>query len=202
MATRTDDNELRDRSIAELLKRLADETNTLLRQEMELARAELTQKLVLLRHELEDKRELATRELPAAVRDGRDEIKESGKRAGSAMVMIAAAVVAALFGAGVVTASLILALRGVMPDWAAALVVAAAYLVLAGLLIAAGRTRLGQIAPLLSHNTLERLRKSAHDVVTPSESARGAVSPMPEQTIETLKEDVEWVKSPTRSAAR
>lgn len=38
------DNELRDRSTAELLKQLSDETTTLVRQEVELAKAELQQK--------------------------------------------------------------------------------------------------------------------------------------------------------------
>jgi uncharacterized membrane protein YqjE len=38
------DNELRDRSTAELLKRLSDETTTLVKQEVELAKAELQEK--------------------------------------------------------------------------------------------------------------------------------------------------------------
>jgi uncharacterized membrane protein YqjE len=38
------DNELHDRSTAELLKRLSDETTTLVKQEVELAKAELQEK--------------------------------------------------------------------------------------------------------------------------------------------------------------
>jgi uncharacterized membrane protein YqjE len=38
------DNELRDRSTAELLKRLSDETTTLVKHELELAKAELQEK--------------------------------------------------------------------------------------------------------------------------------------------------------------
>jgi len=37
-------SDLRDESIAELVKRLAEQTNTLVKQEIELAKAELTQK--------------------------------------------------------------------------------------------------------------------------------------------------------------
>jgi uncharacterized membrane protein YqjE len=37
-------SDLRDESIAELVKRLADQTNTLVKQEIQLAKAELTQK--------------------------------------------------------------------------------------------------------------------------------------------------------------
>jgi hypothetical protein len=202
MSGRTGESELRDSSIADLVKRLADETNTLLRQEIELAKAEVRQKVDLLRQEVENKRDLATHQLPAAAREGRDQVRASGKRAASALVMFAAAVGLALFGAGAVTAFLILALGGAMPDWAAALVVAAVYLLGAGLLVAAARARLGRIAPLVSSGTLERIRTSARDLVTPSKPARDAALLVPEQTIETLKEDVEWIKSPTRSAAR
>jgi uncharacterized membrane protein YqjE len=43
MATPRDPADARDQSIADLLKQLSQETSTLVRQEMELARAELTQ---------------------------------------------------------------------------------------------------------------------------------------------------------------
>lgn len=39
-----DSGDLRDRPVGELIKQLADETATLVRQELELARAEMTQK--------------------------------------------------------------------------------------------------------------------------------------------------------------
>jgi len=43
-ATPHDGNDLRDESIAELVKRLAEQTNTLVHQEIELAKAELSEK--------------------------------------------------------------------------------------------------------------------------------------------------------------
>jgi len=44
MAGPTDGTELRDRPIGELLKQLSEETTTLVRQELELAKAEVTEK--------------------------------------------------------------------------------------------------------------------------------------------------------------
>lgn len=136
MATRTD-NDLREQSIGELLKQLAQETNTLVRQELELAKAEMAQK---------------------------------GRRAGPGIGMVGAAGAVALLALGALTAFFILALDGAMPNWLAALLVAAAYAAVAGVLYLRGKGRVEE-----------------------------AGKPIPEQTIETLKEDVEWAKTRTGS---
>ena len=60
-----------------------------------------------------------------------------------------------------------------LPAWAAALIVTAVYAAVAGFLYVRGKERV-----------------------------EDAGSPAPRQTIETLKEDVEWAKHPTRSATR
>ena len=44
MAVHTNDNDLRERPIGELLKQLSQETTTLVRQELDLAKAEVAQK--------------------------------------------------------------------------------------------------------------------------------------------------------------
>ena len=129
-------DELRDRSTAELMKQLASETSTLVRQELELARAEMTQK---------------------------------GKRAGIGAGMFGGAGVAALLALGAFTAFLILALDGFMPNWLAALLVAVLWGAIAGALALLGRERVREAAP-----------------------------PMPEQAVESVKEDVELVKSRAR----
>jgi hypothetical protein len=87
--------------------------------------------------------------------------------------MWGAAGVVALLALGALTAFFILVLDEVMPDWLAALIVAAAYGAVAGVLYLQGRERVGE-----------------------------AGSPVPEQTVETLKEDVKWAKDQTRSASR
>ena len=134
MTDRSD--ELRDRSTAELMKQLASETSTLVRQELELARAEITAK---------------------------------GKRAGIGAGMFGGAGVAALLALGAFTAFLILALDGFMPNWLAALLVAVLWGAIAGALALLGRERVREAAP-----------------------------PMPEQAVESVKEDVELVKSRAR----
>ncbi|HEY0414816.1 MAG TPA: phage holin family protein [Gaiellaceae bacterium] len=139
-ADRTTRQDLHEQPVADLLKQLATETTTLVRQELDLAKAEM---------------------------------KEKGRKAGPAVGLIGAAGAVALLAAGALTAFLILALDGVMPNWLAALIVAAVYGAIAGGLYLRGK-----------------------------EKVDDAGSPAPRQTIESVKEDVEWAKHPTRSAAR
>ncbi len=96
------------------------------------------------------------------------EIAEKGKQASVGAMALAAAGVTGLLSLGALTAFLILAFDGAMPNWAAALLVAVLWALIGTALALYGR---------------ERLR----DVGTP----------VPEQTIETLKEDVEWLRHPT-----
>jgi len=139
----TDDmmrDELRDRPIGELLKQLSQETTTLVRQELDLAKAEMAQK---------------------------------GKQAGLGAGMFGGAGVSALLGLGALTAAVIAALNIAMPLWLAALIVAVIWLAVAGALGLTGKTKVQQATP-----------------------------PLPEQTQESVKEDVEWAKTQARSARR
>jgi MFS family permease len=132
--------DMRDHSIGELVKDLATETSTLVRQEIHLAKAEMA---------------------------------DRGKRAGKGAGMLAAGAVAALLALGALTAGLIAALDLAMPTWLAALIVTAIHGVIAGVLVQTGRKKVQEAAP-----------------------------PVPEDTIESVKEDVQWAKSRTRSATR
>jgi MFS family permease len=134
------DPELRERSLGELFGKLSNETSTLIRQEMELARAELVEK-------------------------GR----EAGKGAG----LFGGAGVVGLLSAGALTACIILLLDLAMASWLAALIVAVV---------------LGAVAAVLALQGRDRVQR--------------ATPPVPEQTVETVKEDVEWAKTQARSAKR
>jgi Putative Actinobacterial Holin-X, holin superfamily III len=136
--------QLRDQSMGELVKQLADETKTLVKQELDLARAEANRmgEAVVT---------LAGQELRLA----KAEMAEKGRTAGPGFGMIGAAGAAAL-----------LALDGVMPNWLAALLVALAWGVAAGALYSMGKSRVEKAGPLV-----------------------------PEQAVETLKEDVQWAKT-------
>jgi Putative Actinobacterial Holin-X, holin superfamily III len=134
----TSSDELRDRPIAELLKDLANETTTLVRQELDLAKAEM---------------------------------REKAGKAGPGFGMWGAAGATALLAAGSLTAFLILALDGVLPNWLAALLVGLVYAAVAGVLYIRGKHRVEE-----------------------------AGSAVPQKTIESVKEDVQWAKHPTTSA--
>ncbi|MGH3099456.1 MAG: phage holin family protein, partial [Thermoleophilia bacterium] len=71
---------------------------------------------------------------------------------------------------GALTACFILALNAIMPAWLAALIVAVVYGIIAFVLVKQGQAKIKAAAP-----------------------------PVPEQTIETVKEDVEWAKTQMRS---
>jgi len=132
-----DSDDLRERSIGELLKQLSEETTRLVHQELELAKAELTQK---------------------------------GKQAGAGAGMFGGAGAIGLAALGALTACFILALNAIMPAWLAALIVAVVYGIIAFVLVKQGQAKLKAAAP-----------------------------PVPEQTIETVKEDVEWAKTQMQS---
>jgi predicted phage tail protein len=131
---------LKDQPLADLLRQLSQETATLVRQEIELAKAEVTQK---------------------------------GKTAGVGVGIVGAAGVVALLALGALTACLVLALDIVMPAWLAALIVAIV---------------LGGVAAFLGLRGKEKVQEAG--------------APVPEQTVETVKEDIEWAKNPTKSAER
>jgi uncharacterized membrane protein YqjE len=101
------------------------------------------------------------------------EMLEKGRKAGAGFGMIGAAGAVALLALGALTAFLILALDGVMPNWLAALIVGIVYAAIAAVLYLLGKDRV-----------------------------EDAGSPAPRQTIETLKEDVTWAKHPTTSATK
>jgi uncharacterized membrane protein YqjE len=123
---------LRERPAGELVKDLSTQVSTLVRQELELAKVELTEK---------------------------------GKQAGIGAGMFGGAGVLALYGVGALVATAILALATAVDGWLAALIVAAVLFVVAGVLALLGKAR-----------------------------TKRAVPPMPEQTVETLKEDVRYTK--------
>jgi hypothetical protein len=135
-----DPGDLRERPIGELLKQLSEETTRLVHQELELAKAELTQK---------------------------------GRQAGLGAGLFGAAGAIGLLAAAALTACFILALDAVIPAWLAALIVAVVYGAVAAVLALRGRDRVKQ-----------------------------AVPPVPEQTIETVKEDMEWAKTQMPSAKK
>jgi uncharacterized membrane protein YqjE len=138
MAEHHGTNDLRERPASELLKQLSDQTTTLVRQEIELAKLEF---------------------------------REKGKKAGIGAGMFGGAGVFGLYAVGALTATIILALATFLPGWVAALIVTVIYGAIAGVLALRGKTQVKEATP-----------------------------PVPEQAVETTKEDVRWVKTRAQSA--
>jgi uncharacterized membrane protein YqjE len=133
-------DELKERPVGELIKELSNQTTTLIRQEFELAKAELTEK---------------------------------GKKAGVGAGMFGGAGVVGFLALGAFTTFLIAALATGMATWLAALIVTIVYAGIAGVLALMGKNKTQEAAPAV-----------------------------PEQTVETLKEDVAWAKTQTQSVRK
>jgi Putative Actinobacterial Holin-X, holin superfamily III len=99
------------------------------------------------------------------------EMAEKGRIAAPGIGMLGGAGIAALAAAGALTAFAILVLSIVLPEWASALIVGAVLAATAYILARRGKERVAE-----------------------------AGKPIPEQTIETVKEDVEWAKTRAKSA--
>jgi uncharacterized membrane protein YqjE len=127
-------------STGELLKRFSEDATTLIRKEVELAKAELAEK---------------------------------GRQAGKGAAMLGGAGLFGVTAFGALTAFLILVLAEAMDAWLAALIVTAVYGVIAAVLALQGKHKVEEATP-----------------------------PQPEQTIETLKEDVEWAKRQPESVRK
>ena len=124
--------DLREQSTGDLVKQLTQQVSTLVRQEVELAKVEMSEK---------------------------------GKKLGVGAGMFGGAGVATLLMLGSLTAFLIIVLALAMPWWAAALIVTVIWGVVAAVLALQGRKEMREMG-----------------------------KPVPEQTIETVKEDVQWLK--------
>jgi Putative Actinobacterial Holin-X, holin superfamily III len=133
MATNGRQIELRRRGVKQLVGDLSGQGSTLVRQEIELAKAEMLEK---------------------------------GKAAGGAAAMLGGAAIAGVLMLGSLTAFLIILLALVLPAWASALLVTLLWAAVASVLALLGRTRAEEIG-----------------------------KPIPEKTVETVKEDVQWLKN-------
>lgn len=144
--TSVESGRLRQRSTLELVKDLTHQTSTLVHQEVELVKLEVRENVELAKVEMTEK----------------------AKTAGTGVALLTAAGVAGLLALGALSAFLILALDGVMPNWVAALCVAAIWLVAGGVLAVYGRRKINEIG-----------------------------TAVPSRTIDAVKEDVEWLKHQT-----
>lgn len=100
------------------------------------------------------------------------ELQQRGKLAGKGAGMLAGAAAAGLLALGALTAALITLLDNAMATWVAALIAMALWAIVALVLAKSGQKALQRSTP-----------------------------PAP-QTVETVKEDIQWAKNPTGSVKR
>jgi len=129
-----------ERPVGDLVKEATEQAQTLVRQEIELAKAELSEK---------------------------------GKKAGIGAGMFGGAGLFGLFAFGALTAAFIGAVDLAVPFWAAALIVAAVYGAIAGVLALTGKNKVQEATP-----------------------------PVPEEAVDNAKEDVAWTKQRARAGRR
>jgi MFS family permease len=99
------------------------------------------------------------------------ELREKGKRAGAGAGMFGGAGALGLYALGALTAAVIAGIAEALPVWAAALIVAAVYGAGAGILALRGRSKVQQATP-----------------------------PVPERTVQSVKEDVRYTKQRAQEA--
>ena len=97
------------------------------------------------------------------------EMTRKGKQAGMGIGMLGGSGVVALYGLGCLIACVIIAISGVLAAWLAALIVGAALLAVAGMAALTGKGRLQRATP-----------------------------PVPEETVSSLKADVEEIRERAR----
>ena len=97
------------------------------------------------------------------------EMTRKGKRAGMGIGMLGGSGLVALYGLGCLIACVIIAISGVLAAWLAALIVGAVLLAVAGVAALIGKGRLQRAAP-----------------------------PVPQETVSSVKEDVEEIKEKAR----
>jgi hypothetical protein len=176
-----------DQSLPELLKQLAEEGSTLVRQEIELAKAEVGQKVGRVKDVAPAAAEMARKDLALAGR----ELKSKGRTMAIGAAALAAAGLVALIALGMVAATLTTVLALWLPVWTAALVVTVLLLVVTAVLVMTGVGRFRAAMPLLPPGTVSTMKQ---DVETVKAKVKEAFPPVPRQTVETVKEDVAMVK--------
>ncbi|HYH91363.1 MAG TPA: phage holin family protein [Solirubrobacteraceae bacterium] len=101
------------------------------------------------------------------------ELTEKGKQAGVGAGLLGGGGVFALYALGALTATLIAALSLAMETWLAALIVTVIWAAVAGVMALLGKARVQKSAP-----------------------------PIPEQSVESVKEDVQWTKTSAQRGRR
>lgn len=100
------------------------------------------------------------------------ELTQKGKRLGTGVGAFGAAGVIGLYALGALTAAAILSLAIVLDAWLAALIVAAAYGAIAGILALTGRKKVEQATPPLPEEAIESTKTDVRETAQRAKEAR------------------------------
>jgi MFS family permease len=128
-----------ERSASELVKDLSRQSSELIRQEMELAKAEL---------------------------------REKGRAAGIGAGMFGGAGLLGLYALGALTAGAILGLAEAVDGWLAALIVAAIYAAIAGILALTGKKNVEEATPPVPERAVDSAKADVEEVKRSAKEAR------------------------------
>ncbi len=118
-------------STSELVTRLTQQSTELIRSELRLAQAEMTEK---------------------------------AKHAGVGAGLFGGAGLVALYGAGALVATAILALALVVPAWLSALIVAVVLFAIAGVVALVGKKQVSQATPAAPRHTIESVKQDVDTI--------------------------------------
>ncbi|MDQ4145067.1 MAG: phage holin family protein [Actinomycetota bacterium] len=161
-----------------LFRDMAADATTLIRQEAELFKAELSEKTDLLKVEFERSMQEAGREIEVA----KTEVAEAAKQAGVGAGLFGGSGFIGIAAFGTFTVALVAGLATFMPLWLSTLLVTLLYGGIASVLFLAGRKKVQQVDVPLG-DTANRLK----GVATAARQRVQQISPVPEQTIATVK---------------
>jgi uncharacterized membrane protein YqjE len=119
---------------------------------------------------LRDLSDQTTRLIQQEMALAKAELSQKGKRAGAGAGMFGGAGLFGLFAFAALTTVLIVVLDSAMTLWLAALIVAVLYAAVAGVLAMQGKKQMEKVGP-----------------------------PVPEQAVDSVKEDVQWAKTRAKS---
>ncbi len=144
-----------------------------------------------MKTELSEAGRAAGADFSGATNQAKTELSRSGKQAGAGAGVLGGSAVFGLLAGGALTAFFILALDGIVPNWLAALIVAAVYAIAAAVLYTTGRERLKRAFPLVSTRTTQAYKDALGGAVGRSkEGVASAWPPVSPETVQAVRDDI------------
>lgn len=185
-----------DRSLGDLVSEMTTEMSTLVRQELQLARAEITEEVRRASGLAQETMNEASAAAQEDFRLAQEELKTEAKKAGQAAAALAAAAVTGFVALLLVAWTIAWALDNVVPTWAAFLITGVLFGIVAAIAAGIGRKRLQQVDPKPTR-AIEAAKRDAMTLRDRGRDRAQQINPKPDATIATVREDVQYLKERT-----